>query len=427
MSGIVEIVARYRVVTPLFCGGADPTATAAEAELRLPSFKGVLRYWWRALAWSHYQANLAEIAAAENDLFGSGGGDARRSRVVMRFGTVSGQAQRPQGAVLEDVSRRVVGQGARYLGYGLMEAFDRKDKEAKNVIAKAGQLVRACLLAAAAVPFVFEVHLRCREMKPPVLELLLRALEIMGTVGGLGARSRRGYGSLALAGLTVDGSSTWKPPTSISELKERLATSTAMARGTNLPKYTAFSQSSRHVLLQASGCSDPLVLLDRVGRQMVLYRSFGRGGKVLAEPGGRGGIEAEQNFHDDHDLMQDVAAGRRPRGSHPRRIAFGLPHNYFFSSTRRPVNVDPGAGLERRASPLFIHIHMCGDAPVAVLSFLPAAFLPEDGSGRRTIDVGGHHVPLTPEPQLYEPIHELLDRFGGPRGKEGFSHVEVHP
>ena len=41
-----EIEATYRVVTPMFCGGAG----AGSAELRMPSFKGVLRFWWRALA-----------------------------------------------------------------------------------------------------------------------------------------------------------------------------------------------------------------------------------------------------------------------------------------------------------------------------------------------------------------------------------------
>jgi CRISPR-associated protein Cmr1 len=419
MSGVAEIVARYRVVTPLFCGGADPTTAA---ELRLPSFKGVLRFWWRALAWSYYQADLTKIHAAENDLFGSGGAGARRSRVVMRLGTASGYAQRAKGAVLQDANGQIVGHGARYLGYGLMEAFDRGDLQA-------GQLSRACLVEARrGVPFEFEVHLRCRGVDPPVLELLQRGLEIMGTVGGLGARSRRGYGSLALTGLTSDGSSEWKPPTSIAELKERIATLTVPTRS-QLPEYTAFSEGSRHVLLHASNCSDPLALLDRVGREMVHHRSFGNNGMVLASRQGRG-VQAEQNFRDDHDWMQNVAAGGGPPPSHPERIAFGLPHNYYFSHNprgRQKAFVGPGDGPDRRASPLLIHVHICDASPVVVLSFLPAQFLPYDTRGRRTIKVGGHRVPQVPEPQLYKAIHDFLDRFGGPRGKESFSHFEVHP
>ena len=40
------IRATYRIVTPMFCGGAEQ-----QAEFRLASFKGVLRFWWRALMW----------------------------------------------------------------------------------------------------------------------------------------------------------------------------------------------------------------------------------------------------------------------------------------------------------------------------------------------------------------------------------------
>ena len=36
------IQATYRIVTPMFCGGAEQ-----QAEFRLASFKGVLRFWWR--------------------------------------------------------------------------------------------------------------------------------------------------------------------------------------------------------------------------------------------------------------------------------------------------------------------------------------------------------------------------------------------
>jgi CRISPR-associated protein Cmr1 len=417
MSGVVEIVARYRVVTPLFCGGADPAATAAE--LRLPSFKGVLRYWWRALAWSEYSETLDAIQAAENKLFGSGGAGAQRSRVVMQLGEVSTPAQLAKGSRLKDPRGNPLSPGAChgliYLGYGLIDA-------------RSGELSRPCLIPRGNASFEFEVKLRCRGVEQRELALLRRALEIVGSVGGLGARSRRGYGALALVELGVEGASDWKPPTSIAELKERLVTLTVPTRHPLLPRYTAFSADSRHVLLQASEADDPLALLDRVGREMVRYRSYGRNETILADDNGHG-VCAERKFTPDHHAMQRVAAGGgvQPPGFHPERIAFGLPHNYFFSKNqpgRQKARVGPGGGFDRRASPLFIHIHMCGALPVAVLSFLPAQFLP---SNHRTIKVGGHQVPQAPEPQLYRPIHNFLDRFGGPNGKESFSQVEVHP
>ena len=60
---------RFKVVTPCFLGGHDH-----HAELRLPSIRGALRFWWRAIT----HARMAEagrdgvierLASAERRLF----------------------------------------------------------------------------------------------------------------------------------------------------------------------------------------------------------------------------------------------------------------------------------------------------------------------------------------------------------------------
>jgi hypothetical protein len=50
------------IITPCFCAGADP----AQAEIRAPSIRGQLRWWFRVIGGS---------AAEESDLFGSAAGD----------------------------------------------------------------------------------------------------------------------------------------------------------------------------------------------------------------------------------------------------------------------------------------------------------------------------------------------------------------
>ena len=163
------------------------------------------------------------------------------------------------------------------------------------------------------------------------------------------------------------------------------------------PKYTALSKGTRHVLVASDG-KKPLELLDLIGRELVRYRSWGHNGRILG-----GKVDSEKRFKDDHDLMQLSKAQRK---GHPKRIAFGLPHNYG-----KPCNKQVGphdSPLDRRASPLFIHIHECADGPVAVLSFLPAEFLPK---GKSDISVGGKRVRQKPEDALYCPIHDFLDRL----------------
>ena len=400
-----EIEATYRVVTPMFCGGADPER---RAELRLPSFKGVLRFWWRALAWTRLDGDLGRIRREEDALFGSAGGG--QSRVLMRLAHDSNLQTVKKGEVLTayQEGREPVGEGARYLGYGVMEAFANRRKDSR-----AGELTRACLRS----PFEFTVRLRVREGDRSETEngcqlaSLIDALICLGTHGGMGAKSRKGYGSLVIRSLRVNGEPRWSTPRTIADLRDSLAGLRRSHGADNLPEYTALSRQSRHVLV-SSDKDEALELLDFVGRELMRYRSWGHRGRVL-------GKESEKEFQDDHDLMKS-----RQRSKHPRRIAFGLPHNY---GKRPEEQVGPfDRELDRRASPLFIHIHECGDSPTAVLSLLPARFLPV---GRSDVSVGRSCVPQKPETDLYQPIHDFLDRILDPsKRKEPFGDVvEVTP
>ena len=336
----VEIEATYRVVTPLFCAGAD----GRRAEVRLPSFKGVLRFWWRALAWSRYGGDLHEIREEENALFGSSGSG--QSRVLLRLD----QTDRQTRAFGRDLS---VAQGARYLGYGVMERG--ADKE------------RACLCS----PFSFTVHLRGHDLLYAQVQSLQRALTALGVMGGMGARSRNGYGSLAMESLCANGQEQWSVPKEVNDLRNGIKVLYSSPAPRNLPAYTALSGITRHVLI-SSLQTEPLGLLNLIGLQL-------------------------------KDAIRSC--------DRHRRIAFGLPR---------------GRRNDRRASPLFIHIHECGDGPVAVLSFLPARFLPE---GKSDISVGGCRVLQQPEADLYRPVHDFLDRLLDHRKcKEGFTDVvEVRP
>lgn len=400
-----RIEVRYRVVTPLFCGGARSSMT----ELRLPSFKGVLRWWWRALAWSRYQGDLSAIQTDEDALFGS----ARRGqgKVVMRLLPPTSPPEVVEKGEVLKLDGRVVGEGARYLGFGVMEAYGSSNKGTQE-----GQLTHACLRA----PFDFGVEIRARDVAGKARGLLLEALKAVGLLGGMGAKSRKGYGSLVLRSLSIDDVSDGAAPMSASELAGAiqqlvLAPGNDTAHPDALPLYTAVSSRTRIVLVPADGKIQPLALLDRVGREMMRFRSWGHNGKVL-------GFDREENFKDDHDLMKQDSARRT---THPRRIVFGLPHNYH--GKRKDKQVGPAGDLDRRASPLLIHIHEIGAAPVAVLSVLRAQFLP--GGDDAQVNVGGQRVTIAADPALWQPLDDLLDRFLGlKQGKERFGQaIQVFP
>lgn len=388
MSKRIEtICVTYDLATPLFCGGADP----AVPEVRMPSFKGVLRWYWRAVVWAQMSGALKTIQQAEQTLFGSPGRG--QGKVLMRWapGKVT-RRQLAKGDVLKDRLGRTVGLGVRYLGYGVMEAFGSQDRGTV-----AGQLIRGCIVP----PLALVIELRCRDLTTEERDSLRLALCAVGLLGGMGGKSRKGYGSLVLRELTVDGAAQWHAPSTIEALHERIVElrrdcAVSGKGGGVVPEYTALTAQSRYVLVPAREGADAIALLDLVGRELVRYRSWGRNGMVL------GNIPSERRFQTDHDMMKE-AERRAPLGGHPRRVAFGLPHNYG-KGPQKAVTPD---GLDRRASPLLVHIHTCGSTPVAVLSFLPARFLPEETH----IIAFGTKAPVAAAPGLWKPITDLLDRF----------------
>lgn len=399
------IEADYRAVTPVFCSGADPNK---DAELRLSSFKGILRFWWRALAWSKYGGDLSRIGERENSIFGSASGG--QSRLLMRLASADRAVIFREGKQLLTEREKVVGEGCRYLGYGLMETFGSKVRKTVE-----GQLIKSCIIA----PYQFTVSCLCRDIDEQSLELVCDALKAIGIFGGIGARSRRGYGSLVLSQLRIEKQPVWQAPSSADGLKESISSLLREYASPGLPEYTALSQSSRCIVLQV-GAATPLETLNTIGREMIRYRSHGRDGRVL------GRDEAESNFSKDHDLMQTKGV----KSTYPKRIAFGLPQNYFFSSTKTKSRVTPAErSLDRRASPLFIHVHSFDSASTqsaVVMTFLPARFLPVGGvSNRAAVSVDGSIVELPTEGELYEPIHRFLNRLVDPRQrKEPFSAAE---
>lgn len=385
----ITIDAHYRVVTPLFMAGADQT----RFELREASFKGVLRFWWRALAWPRFEGDLARIHEEEEVLFGSA--SAGQSRVSLRINPDAklNLLRPPQQLRLHS---KVVGEGVRYLGYGLMEAFGSKKKGTKDA-----ELLRPAALP----PLSFHVQLRLRDVNSTDLESVVSSLKLMGLVGGFGARSRRGFGSLVLNELTANGQQPWLAPKDTDGLKQELRRFLQDATE-SLPEYTAISRKSRILILETSA-PEPTSALDTLGRELIRFRSWGHNGVILGKE------KTEETFKDDHDLMNQPPPKRT---GHPRRIVFGLPHNYGKSADQqvRPASKD----TDRRASPLFFHVHESGDKIWIVVAFFPARFLPDHDGKPPQISVGGKHVPLKPERELWEPIHEFLNRLKHPQKRK---------
>jgi CRISPR-associated protein Cmr1 len=401
MPELHAITATFHVVTPLFLGDAEREAT----RFSLASLRGALRFWWRAREYPRILASKAGgdqnealrlLQDKERRLFGTAGAEGSafaaprvpqrpfdaaagheravdrphachgqdasttkerlgQSRVLMRIKACRLGPSFAKDAELVDGSGQRVGPGARYLGYGLMGAFG----------ARAGKLDRSCFAAGGTI--TIELAFRPGTSEDD-RKSCVAALRLLGLLGGLGARSRRGFGSLSLAGLDgeltdLDAGSAWQAPQTRAEYHAALDSLLPQQLDQALPPFTAFSGLSRIEIVHEG--ADPLQVLDHVGKMMQRYRAWGFRGQINGEP-------SERNFERDHDWSKRPADPAF-RSYVPQRAAFGLPHSYG-----KPLSVVPAAAQagDRRASPLLIHIHRLGDRYIAVLSLLPAEYVP---------------------------------------------------
>ncbi len=422
---VTRIRVGYGLVTPAFIAGAKPTS---KAELRIPSIKGALRFWWRACAGIN---NVKDLRQREAQLFGSASGGQSRLRIAW--------AKEPirwvwdKGTTLEKWNKRGRSlYGTAYLGYGVINAQKQ-------------ELTRPCIRSCSLSLDMRLVHDRNSYAQSGAAELagLVRSIMALGLLGGIGSKSRKGFGSLVLEELTIEGATgdlltselcrnlslikvggrsatwTWQPPVNVGQLAGRIralyppSSVTREGKSPPLPEWTALSPYSSHHLvpMQRGGAIEAV---DTIGAELVRYRSWGKNGKILD------GQPREGNFKDDHDLAKDTITGR-----HPRRVVFGLPHNY----PRDKFTVSgPNGGrqrIDRRASPLLLHVHWLGDKPVIVVSFLPARFLPR-GRERLTVERNRNPKQVTLDShsdidsRLWQPIHDFLARIS-----QRFEAVEI--
>jgi CRISPR-associated protein Cmr1 len=161
------------VITPMFLSGAD----GSTPELRPASIKGAMRFWWRAM---HGHLSLDELSARESQLFGGSADGQGRSKVRLRVENLS------LGQSSEALPKRMIRTYDKYnincldyLAFGISEY---------NRDAKANILNRSYFKPGGK----FSIEL----IFPQENELeLLSAFSLLSEFGGLGAKSRNGFGS----------------------------------------------------------------------------------------------------------------------------------------------------------------------------------------------------------------------------------------
>jgi CRISPR-associated protein Cmr1 len=170
---VQSLTFRLQVVTPLFLSGADQQVV----ELRPPSIRGALRFWFRAMMGGVVGGDWQKVKQLEDGVFGSTEG-ASRFRV-----TISWEPQELNIFDPTQQTRYETRDGLVYLSFPRLgwDSNVKKHRWIKPHIEPDS---------------VFTLQLRFFDDSSSTQQLLIASLWLLLHCGGLGARSRRGFGSL---------------------------------------------------------------------------------------------------------------------------------------------------------------------------------------------------------------------------------------
>ena len=315
------LTATYQINTPMFLGGADGCADTITPQ----SFKGLMRFWWRAWQWQHAKGSddsekLADLHHKEALLFGSSAPKPNTKDKKELYG---------QGAftlIIRHEELKTDNENTqskfKYLAYGMQfqKANPEKDTEER--------LARAALLSSQA----FTVQLTLTSNDDEQTQQLTDLLDLIGLVGSLGAKSRKGFGS-------IQKKDDFLSPAAYQEKVQALFNASV-----ECPPFTAFSKES----IVATG-------IQKKGDSTALLRFLQ--GHYLKE--------LEQ-------MSGAFPQARQKEGMKDKRQLLGLPI--------KDIN-----DKDRHSAPVFFHIHQQQQDPksyfLAIL-YLPSTWLFE----KTTID-----------------------------------------
>lgn len=422
MAGLTLKV-HCKSLTPMLAAGAEPTT---RFELRAPSVKGALRFWWRAF---HAYDSEADLFEEESKLFGgqrrntSGSDkwepqagafrmDVFHAEPPQKFNP--GRGGPPDKLNLGDDVSSEWGDGVCYCFFPILSAktIQKKNHYWIHNIKKGGKPV-------VQPGFSFELRFFVPDGNQEVLAEVLRALWLLMNFGGLGGRSRRGAGSFTIEEFdpTLE---TFKlndlPPFNHDSFKTPRAYLAAglkiildkwgfIRKPYSLPDYTGFRLGHSEIRIfrdpKIGKGSGALKVMDAIGRKMKAFR--------------------DTNPHDEAEQMHHALTGEAgykvPSFAVLQKAQLGLPIIYNFRGRGRfagggppdrnlnyeakgvTYNEEPDKNkdAQRRASPLLISCHEFKDTPYAVICHFPAPILPKGQRIWLKSKPGGHdHYPQAP-------------------------------
>jgi CRISPR-associated protein Cmr1 len=290
----------FELLTPAFAGGAEPKN---RAEIRAPSIRGQLRWWFRVLG-GFKKLRQKAIKEQEAEIFGAIAGDEGcAGKLAVRV------VRTVQSLSRKDMKAMGVGPFTEE-GYLLWPLASRNEGDSSRAVIDAGQ--------------IFQLDIVWRG-NPDLWDDIRSLVTVFGNLGSLGFRGRRAMGALALRG-------------------QRIFFCDALA---------AFPWEGR-VEIKALPAGNAKSATQALGGWLRSWRAHGRTGRNQQEQGYPGYSFAKK----DHDTGAALLNGARNSDQPVYRAAIGLPIIQRFSGAGS-LNWDKGSRSSkgRFASPVLLRPH----------------------------------------------------------------------
>lgn len=343
---VVEQKRTYDLITPLYGGGVKANEADPITVVRATEIRGQLRFWWRAMRGGRFNGDLAAMQQEEGKIWGKaykkddkGIPPDQTIQLVVditREGTPIKplEMRGPRPVAINDIPG--------YVAFPLQP--DQKErKNANPVIPDVRQGVQFTLTIS------YPEHLRTE------IEAALWAWE---TFGGLGARTRRGFGALHL--VMIDGKQ--QPLLRAQAVKSSLeAQAKKYNEASNFPKGIPHLGSTLQIAVTPPS-RNPMEAWNRLIRKLQNFRQQKDASQRSAWP--------------EADTIRQIAK-KGPAAAIKKfpRAAFGLPIIFHFTGKNAPdgdytlneaktvTNAKPEdrPNKERFASPLILRPFLCAD------------------------------------------------------------------
>jgi len=351
----------------MFIGDAQQNASGISPQ----SFKGALRFWWRALAWSRIRSNnnddvtaLKELHQQESILFGSSAEDHGIGLVAIKLKIIKKSIL--SKSKLESSYNAHDNFASYALGQGLLQ---RKKKDG-NIRAHS-EYLRNALAPNSEFSITLVISNGITEIQ---IKSLKDALVSIGSLGGLGSKNRRGLGSICL----IDISNQVIPRTFEGFLN--------MVKNLNLGSIG--SKNKPKIIYKRFKSNNAWEALKNTNEDMQMFRGWGasfnnKPHAINRKPAKHNAYKEKES---DHQIVYDYIDNQQ-HNLLPKSIVFGLPRTYGLSNNsvirnnpnkrgRKEFKLElANEGRSRRASPVVMHIHQLNNNEIILIQTVFSGYI----------------------------------------------------